>query len=262
MFNLQTFMNQVNTDNTKYERWKQSSLHDVVDLLTNNQPPFGPLFVAQLATELKKIKRSKPAKLTNRYHNSYQYLLGQIPGLRDAMRGNVVNFHTTRMDRNVGGGIDHYFAWESDTGDLTELAHLVVREYVTWAAPTVPAQYIIPVAPLEDYTQAGWHAGQGNRAHSQATSGGHHDGHGLLGPFAGAVLGYTGQNPLVYTFNQVYQFGDKQGNYGANWADIPMSNYTIVREVHSLGGQRIRVKITKTNVNRPGDTKTNEKSLP
>jgi hypothetical protein len=255
MFVLTTFMAQVRQDNPTYGRVKTSSLHDLVAVLS--APPFT---ADDVATELKKIMRTEPGKLTGRYARSYAYLRREIPGLVAALRGNVFNFRTGRLARGPGGTIEHRLVWESDTGNLADLAHIRVREHVSWPTPVPP---VIPTVHLEapdqhtNYRIAGFHAGVGNAASTPGTVGSGSDTHGASGPFNGAALDYTGAAPLVVTFTQVYQ---SSADGGVTWANIPNSTYTIRREVRRAGN-RAQVTITKTNVAQPRDAITNMVTL-
>lgn len=255
MFVLNTFMNQVRLDNPTYGRVKTSSLHDLVAVLS--APPFT---ANDVATELKKIMRAEPGKLTGRYARSYAYLLREIPGLVVALRGKVFNFRTGSLARGPGGTIVHRLFWDSDTGDLGDLAHIRVREHVSWPTPVPP---IIPNVHIEqpdvhtNYRIAGSHAGIGNAASTPGTAGNGNDTHGAYGPFTPACMNYTGAAPLIVTFTQVYQ---ASANGGVTWVDIPNSQYTIRRELRRVGN-RTQVTITKTNVARPRDAITNTITL-
>jgi hypothetical protein len=251
MFVLTTFLAQVAQDNPTYGRVKTSSLHNLVALLST--PPFG---VNAVAAELKAIMRAEPGKLTGRYARSFAYLRREIQGLTAALRGNVFNFRTGSLARGPQGAIVHRLVWESDTGDLADLAHIRVRERVSWPTPIAP---VIPTVHIDtpdvhtNYRIAGFHTGIGNAASTPGTMGRGDDMHGAYGPFSPACLNYTGAAPLVVTFNQVYQFSD---DGGAHWADIPNSSYTIRRELRRVGN-RIQVTMTKTNVALPRDSITN-----
>lgn len=251
MFVLTTFMNQVRQDNPTYGRVKTSSLHDLVAVLS--APPFT---AAEVATELKKIMRTEPGKLTGRYARSYAYLRREIPGLIAALRGNVFNFRTGSLARAPGGAIAHRLVWDSDTGNLGDLAHVRVREHVSWPTPVAP---IIPNVHIDEpdvhtnYRVAGFHAGVGNAVSTPGTAGNGTDNHGAYGPFSPACMNYTGAAPLIVTFNQVYQVSS---DGGVTWADIQNSHYTIRRELRRVGN-RIQVTITKTNVTLPRDALTN-----
>ncbi|MBW8896861.1 MAG: hypothetical protein JF619_01795 [Massilia sp.] len=255
MFVLTTFMNQVRQDNPTYGRVKTSSLHDLVAVLS--APPFT---AADVATELKSIMRAEPGKLTGRYARSYAYLRREIPGLIAAMRANVFNFRTESILRGMGGTIVHRLVWESDTGDLADLAHIRVREHVSWPTPTAP---VIPNVHIDtpdvhtNYRIAGFHTGVGNAAFTPGPVGNGNDTHGAYGPFSPACMNYTGAAPLVVTFTQVYQ---SSADGGTTWIDIPNSRYTIRRELRRVGN-RTQVTITKTNVARPRDAMMNTITL-
>jgi hypothetical protein len=253
MFVLTTFMAQVRQDNPRYERRTSSSLHNLVTLLSRTVPPFT---AAEVATELKTILRTDRTKLTIRYARSYAYLLREIPGLIAAMRGDIFNFRTGNLSRGPNGSIVHRLVWDSDTGSLGDLAHIRVREHVSWPTPTapvVPTTHIIAPDQFNNYRIAGFHAGVGNAVFTPGTAGNGNDTHAAIGPFTPAALTYTGAAPLVVTFTQVYQ---ASYDGGANWIDIPNSRYTIRRELRQVRN-RAHVTLTKTNATVPRDALSN-----
>ncbi len=257
MFVLQNFMNQVRQDNPHYERHVRSSLHDLVAVLSRTARPFTAL---EVATELKKIMRAEPTKLATRYARSKAYLLREIPGLAAALRGEITDFRTGRISKGNNGTIVHQLVWGSDTGSLADLAHLRVRELVSWptpAHPVVPATHIIAPEPLENYRVAGQHAGVGNAAFTPGSTGQGNDTHSAIGPFSPGALAYAGATPLVVTFDQVYQYSS---DGGVTWQDIQDSRYSIRRELRPMGG-RTQVTLTKTNVTRPRDSLSNVLTL-
>ena len=156
MFTVVALMQNIRADNPNYERVLRSSLHNLVTLLSRAAPPFTAL---EVATELKRIMRSEPGKLANRYAQTNAYLVREIPGLALVLRGNLIDFRTQSMVRGANDAIVHTLEWKSDTGNLADLGHWRVRELVTWptpVAPVIPAQHIIAPEPLEDYRVAGW----------------------------------------------------------------------------------------------------------
>jgi hypothetical protein len=253
MFVLNTFMAQVRQDNPTFERHKRSSLHDLVAVVSRAFPAFT---ADEVADELKAIMRTEPGKLTGRYARSYSYLLREIPGLVAAMRGQVFDFRTGSLARGPNGSIVHRLLWSSDTGSLADLAHVIVREHVSWPtprAPVIPNTHIIPPDQFNNYRIAGYHTGLGNSMYTAGNVGVGDDTHGAVGPFAPAALNYTGAAPLVVTFDQVYQ---ASYDGGANWIDIPNARYTVRRELRALGN-RVQITLTKTNATMPRDALTN-----
>ena len=258
MFVLNTFLAQVRLDNPTYGRVKTSSLHDLVALLGRAAPPFT---AAEVAVELKKIMRAEPGKLTGRYARSYAYLRREIPGLIAALRGDVFNFRTGSLARGPNGNIVHRLVWDSDTGNLGDLAHIRVREHVSWPTPTapvIPNVHIVAPDQFNNYRIAGFHTGVGNAVFTPGTAGNGNDTHGAYGPFSNTALDYTGAAPLVVTFNQVYQ---SSADGGMTWIDIPNSRYTVRRELRRVRNQ-IQVTMTKTNVTAPRDALTNTLVIP
>lgn len=79
MFKMDDFMKEIKKDNSHYERFMKSSLHDLVELLKRPMPRATP---PQIATEMKKI----PADKWRKYVHAREYLLKEIPGLRDLVR--------------------------------------------------------------------------------------------------------------------------------------------------------------------------------
>jgi hypothetical protein len=255
MFVLNTFLAQVRQDNPTYGRVKTSSLHNLVAVLS--APHFS---VTAVARELKAIMRTEPGKLTGRYARSLAYLRREIPGLTAALRGSVFHFRTASLARGPQGAIVHRLVWESDTGDLGDLAHVLVREHVSWptpAAPVIPNVHIDEPDVHTNYRVAGFHTGVGNAATTPGTAGNGNDTHGAYGPFSPACMNYTGAAPLVVTFQQVYQ---SSADGGVTWIDIPNSRYTIRRELRRVAN-RIQVTITKTNVALLRDTVTNSVTI-
>ena len=68
MFRYDKFEIELRKDNSHYERFRRSSLHDLVELLKRKMPPATP---AEVQREMAKVP---PAKWTTRYKNVHRYL--------------------------------------------------------------------------------------------------------------------------------------------------------------------------------------------
>lgn len=170
------------------------------------------------------------------------------------LRGNIVNFRTRTITPGPGGTIVHVLEWDSSTGNILDLGHILVRERVAWPAPAPEyVQYIIDPEPLENYQVQGHHYGLGNNATSNANTGQGDDTHGLMGPWKPNTLNYPGPNPMRLVFRQQYEFSTDNGNV---WALIPNSQYTVTREIAKVGEQ-VRAKITKINDHNNADRSEN-----
>lgn len=140
--------------------------------------------------------------------------------------------------------------WESDTGDLGDLAHLFVREKVAWDAPSAAAKPCLDPA----YQRAGQHFGVGNAVTSPGNVGFMSDTHDAKGAWAPPALKFAGPGTISYTCRQVYQLSKDNK---VTWQDIPNSTYEIKREV-SLQGPKIKMSIVKKSV--PPSTRGESKS--
>ncbi|MGE0710773.1 MAG: hypothetical protein AB7N76_27745 [Planctomycetota bacterium] len=237
MFDLNTFNACLLADNPTYERVLRSDLHDVVSLVTS-----GGYSVDRLAQEMRKVKKEKWRK----YSRTYAYLLAEHQGLAAALRGKLVRFRTKSLTRGASGAIVHALQWESDTGDLTDLAHLRVREHVSWNAPNPNTRpFVIP-----EYQRGGDHMGVGNAAYTPGHIGRGDDTHSALGPFTPQIFQLQPNATLEYVMNQVYE---QSTDDGATWTAIPNSRYTITRKVTHTG-QRIRLEIIKAGPDRLSNT--------
>ncbi len=78
MFKLDDFKKELKKDNSHFERFKKSSLHDLVKLLERKLP--SPT-AFQIGQEMKKISSVKWLK----YANTKKYLLKEFPSLRDQL---------------------------------------------------------------------------------------------------------------------------------------------------------------------------------
>ena len=145
------------TDNKNYERFKTSELHSVVSIVQN-----GNFSTDRLAAEMRRVSKQKWRK----YQTTYAYLVNAVPGLAQKLLGKLVRFRTKSLTAGPAGAIVHVLVWESDTGDLADLAHLRVREHVSWQAPGGQTRnYVIP-----EYQGAGNHYGVGNAAFTPGRS--------------------------------------------------------------------------------------------
>lgn len=118
-----------------------------------------------------------PAAKWKKYRQTRSYLLKEIAMLDTLMRGELVNFRTKSLTALPGGNIRHDATWESDTGDLGDLAHLFVREKVAWDAPSAAAKPCLDPA----YQRAGQHFGVGNAVTSPGNVGFMSDTHDAKG---------------------------------------------------------------------------------
>lgn len=228
MFNANEFDKVLKQDNPTYERVRTSDLHALVALLHK-----GGFTAQQVAAEMKKVSGEKWKK----YKKAKAYLLKEIAMLAGLLRGNLANFKTKSLTALPGGNIKHDAVWESDTGDLGDLAHLFVREKVSWDNPSPAAKpYLDPA-----YQQAGQHFGVGNAVTSPGDVGNMSDTHDAKGAWAPGVFKFAGPGSIAYTCKQVYQYSKDNK---ATWQDIPNSTYEIKREV-SLQGPKLKMSISK-----------------
>jgi len=238
-FTILAFNQQLLLDNPTYERFQRSDLHNLVEMLRRVPPMWTP---AQVAIEMKKISAVKWTK----YARTRAYLVREIMGLANLLRAVPINFTTTGMQSEMGDTIlRHTFKWDSDTGNLADLANAYTRENVTWPQWPGPLTACIGLPHGAEYTHAGNHTGLAN---NRANVGSGRDDHSLLGPFNQTILTYTGPT-LQAPMTQVYEYSYDQ----VNWLPIANSNYTIVREVEAMPGNKVKLKLTKTNTTKPGD---------
>ncbi len=231
MFKLETFMAAVKLDNPTFERVKTSDLHALVAQVTKS------IAADKVAAEMRKITPDKWKK----YARSRKYLIDNVPGLKDLMAARLVNFKTKSLAALSGGNIKHDAVWESDSGKLADLAHIKVREAVSWGTPAGPAiPYLDPA-----YAHAGHHFGVGNAVSSPGTVGNMSDTHDAKGAWGPTILNFAGPGKISYTCDQVYQYTDDNG---ASWHDIPNSTYQIVRTVSAIAGNKIKFEILKKSV--------------
>ncbi len=240
MFVLANFENALKADNSHYERFTTSSLHNLVQLL-RQPPPLAP--AATIAAQMTPIPLAKWRK----YNNVKTYLLTEIPGLSGLVRvalGRPVNFHTVQMSAGINGRIKHTVGWSSSTANLADLGHVRVRERVSW--PTQPAALQPHFMP--EYRTANVHKGLGNSRGDQGTGTDEHD---PVGPLSTpASLNYAGAAVIQSTMDQNCEYSD---DGGANWITIALSDYTITRQLSYVGGRQ-RFTITKTKVGNAADT--------
>ncbi len=224
-FDFKAFEKVLLTDNKKYERVKKSDLHDLVELLASGSPK-----ASAVEKEMKKVKADKWKK----YGRTRSYLLQAFPELSPKL----VNFKTKSLTKGSAGAIVHVLTWESDSGDLDDLSHALVREYVSWKAPAKEVQPFVD----KDYAKSGKHYGVGNAATTPGNTGQGDDTHAALGPFTPNVLEFDGPGTLVFEMDQVYQVSMDGGK---SWDDIPGSEYTLTREV-ARKGDKTELTITKS----------------
>lgn len=227
-------------DNPTFERFIGSDLHSLVGILRRASSTWTPSIVA---AEMKKVSPEKWRK----YARTRAYLEREIPTLTDHLRATPTGFTTVRMTSETGDTIlRHVFRWTSDTGSMADLAQVFTREKVTW--PQWPAALLacIGLPHGAAYIISGHHSGL---ATNPANVGQGQDDHALMGPFNQVMLNYKGA-PVRAPMDQVYEYSHDR----ASWLPIPNSTYSIVREVTELAGNRVQIKITKTNTTKPGDT--------
>lgn len=246
-FTVAGFNAELLQDNPTYERVRESDLHALVTMLRSTPPGWT---ATQLAAEMKKISAIKWQK----YARTRRYLEREIAALTPLLRAIPTGFSTVAMKSEMADTIlRHTFKWSSDTGNMMDLAQVFTRERVTW--PQWPAGLVacIGLPHGAAYTGPGQHSGL---AANPANVGQGQDDHALMGPFNQTVLSYAGL-PDSAPMDQVYEY-----SYDRNtWSPIPNSNFTIVREVAALPGGHVEIKITKTSVNRPGETFTVRKTF-
>jgi len=242
MYNDPAFQAVLKQDNPTYERFKTSELHALVALLSS-----GGFTAVQVGAEMKKISGEKWIK----YSRARAYLIKEIPQLAALVRASLVNFRTQSLVALPGGNIKHDALWSSDTGSLGDLAHILVREKVSWPAASAAASRFLDPA----YRVPGHHFGVGNAVTSPGTAGNMSDTHDAKGAWAPAIFTFTGPGSVSYLCSQVYQFSDDNR---ATWHDIPNSTYEILRTV-SLAGPKLRMEILKRSVapNTRNESRTN-----
>jgi len=231
MFNSNDFDKILKQDNPTYERVLTSDLHALVALLST-----GGFTAQQVAAEMKRVSAEKWKK----YKQTKAYLVREIAMLTSLIRGELVNFNTRSLTALPGGNIKHDAVWASDTGDLEDLAHMFVREKVSWDTPSGVARPFLDPA----YQNAGQHFGVGNAVTSPGSAGNMSDTHDAKGAWAPQVFKFAGPGAIAYTCKQVYQCSKDNK---ATWQDIPNSTYDSKREV-SLQGPKIKMSITKNSV--------------
>lgn len=231
MFNFADFTREQKKDNPTYERMVRSDLHDLAALLQR-----GGFSAQQVAAEMKRISAEK----WNKYRLTKAYLIREIPMLAGLLRANLINFKTQSLLALPGGNIKHDAVWQSDSGNLQDLAYLYVREKVSWDSAAQAA------APFLDhaYQVAGQHFGVGNAVTSPGSAGNMSDTHDAKGAWGPKIFGFAGPGSISYVCKQVYQLSSDNK---ATWQDIPNSTYEIKREV-SKEGQKLKMNINKRSV--------------
>lgn len=243
MFDSATLSKKLKADNPTYERIRTSDLHALVELLNK-----GRCSAQQVATEMKKVSGTKWQK----YKQTRSYLVKEVPGLAPLVKADLVNFKTKTLTALAGGNIKHDACWESDTGALSDLTHVFVREKVSWGAATPQVKPYIHT----DYQKPGQHFGVGNAVSSPGTAGMMSDTHDAKGAYGPAVFNFTGPGTISYKCSQVYQYSDDNK---ATWKDIPNSTYEITRSVTAIAGGKIKFEISKRSVppSRTNESKKN-----
>jgi hypothetical protein len=139
------------------------------------------------------------------------------------MPGNLVNFGTVSMDTGSANNLHHVVGWQSDTGDLADLAHITTREHIWW--DSAPAEF----GPDGDYAGSGEHFGLGT---NNAVGGTTVDDHSVLPPTFRPDLpeGYEVSN--VWMMYQQYEYSD---DGGTSWQPIPGATYEITRWFEKQG---------------------------
>ena len=229
MFNFRQFSAILKTDNPTYERFFNSELHGLVTLLQS-----GSYTAEQIAPLMKGISGSKWGK----YSLTRAYLLAEIPGLAGLVKASLMNFKTFSLTATQGGIINHVGVWESDSGRLQDLAHVLTREKVTWTAASEAAREFLHA----DYQVVGQHFGSGNKVVMPGDRGRMEDNHAILGAWEPRITNL--RVPISCKVSQVYQYSDDNR---LSWHDIPDSTYEIIRSA-APAGARIRLDMLKRSV--------------
>jgi len=241
MFTLQAFTAELRLDNPNYERLKTSDLHSLVALITS-----GSFTAGQVAAEMNRISGDKWRK----YARTRAYLINQIPMLAAQVGARLVNFRTQWLLALPGGNIQHDAVWDSASGNLQDLAGVLVRERVSWITALVQARSYLDPA----YRIPGQHFGVGNVAASQGSAGMMRDTHAIGGAWNPEIFNFNGPGSVSYLCSQVYQYSDDNRS---TWHDIPDSTYEILRTA-SVVGQQIKMEIIKQSV--PPNTRRERQS--
>jgi hypothetical protein len=241
MFNLQAFTAALRLDNPTYERIKTSDLHDLVALMSSSR-----FTATQVAAEMKRISGDTWKK----YARTRAYLIAEVPLLAALMKASLVNFRTRSLVALPGGNIKHDAVWESDSGNLQDLADVFVREKVSWGAASVQASNYLDRA----YRNPGQHFGVGNAVTSPGSAGNMSDTHDATGAWIPTIVNFAGPGTVSYLCSQVYQYSDDNR---ATWHNIPNSTYEILRTV-AVAGKKIKMEILKRSV--PPNTRSETRS--
>ncbi|WP_086956032.1 hypothetical protein [Xenorhabdus innexi] len=180
--------------------------------------------------------------------------MSEYPGLREQLRPQLINFRTFRWEKGAYGAINHILSWQSSTGILDDLAHILVREEVRWQMPEREVQKYVDIG----YRSQGGHNGIGS-ATSTGSLGRGCDFHDALGPFNTTnMLNFIGSGALSFVMTQIYQ---QSNDNGLSWSDIPNSGYWIRRLLSYEGNQR-RITIYKENQSNSADACSNTSVIP
>jgi hypothetical protein len=246
MFNLQAFNAVIRQDNPTFGRIRSSDLDPLVRLVSS-----GGFSVNQVAQEMKRISGEKWRK----YARTRTYLISEIPMLAGLVRASLVNFRTQRMEALSGGNIRHSAVWDSDSGNLQDLASVRVRESVTWGAAPPQARPFLRA----EYQDAGQHFGMGNNVTSPGNAGSMSDEHDAIAAWGPNIFSFAGPGPISYLCSQVYQYSDDN----RPWNNIANSAYEIVRTV-STTRTGIKFEILKRSVppNAHQESRSNSREVP
>ncbi|PHM46304.1 hypothetical protein Xmau_00714 [Xenorhabdus mauleonii] len=58
----------------------------------------------------------------------------EYPGLREQLCPRIINFRTSGWKKGTKGTIIHGVIWQSSTGILDDLMHILLREDLSWQA--------------------------------------------------------------------------------------------------------------------------------
>jgi hypothetical protein len=128
---------------------------------------------------------------------------------------NLINFGTESMTDGGANNLHHVVTWESDTGDLNDLANVYTREHVTWGAP--PAEF----GAAGEYAGAGEHYGLGQNS---AVGGQAVDDHSVIPTGFNYNLTADGDSATWMMYQQYEMYTPE-----TDWQPIPGATYEITR---------------------------------
>jgi hypothetical protein len=131
-------------------------------------------------------------------------------------RAALTNFKTISMDTGGANNLEHVVGWESSSGAVEDLAHIVTREHVSW--DDAPAEF----GPAGEYAGSGNHygLGQNNAAGGQTT-----DNHSIIPTGFVYKEIEDGKQSATWMMQQEYEFKTDDGD----WQPIPGATYEITR---------------------------------